>query len=306
MVRPLELLDLPALYRTNGAVSYLDSARALTRGNPLGVSSYLAHFNPARHMYTAVSNGGSNGSLIGGILHDNDDTFARLLYLAPTDQINDRLAPALIDHLAAQAGSWGAFHVRAEAAEGSEAFRILRQCGFSLYAWQRIWSVSDLKSDQAAAWTKVNERMLIAIQNLHHQIVPALLHPIDPAPRKAIGLSCCDPQPKAYATITYGAAGVYIQPLIHPEAGDVQTKLLALIANLPDRRARPVYLCVRSYQTWLEPALEDLGAQPGDLQAVMVKHLARMIKDAQAVTAAQPATAIPASRISRIEVEQKK
>jgi hypothetical protein len=31
---------------------------------------------------------------------------------------------------------------------------------------------------------------------------------------------------------------------------------------------------MRSYQTWLEPALEDLGALSGPRQAVMVKYLA--------------------------------
>ena len=63
-----------------------------------------------------------------------------------------------------------------------------------------------------------------------------------------------------------------------------------------------MYLCVRSYQTWLEPVLEDLGALAGPRQAVMVKHLARIIKDEQAVKAVQPAgVSVQPSRVSRIE-----
>jgi hypothetical protein len=34
------------------------------------------------------------------------------------------------------------------------------------------------------------------------------------------------------------------------------------------------YVCVRTYQSWLDAALEDIGAQASTPQAVMVKHLA--------------------------------
>jgi hypothetical protein len=33
-------------------------------------------------------------------------------------------------------------------------------------------------------------------------------------------------------------------------------------------------MCVRSYQSWIEHSLEDMQAEAGPLQAVMVKHLA--------------------------------
>jgi hypothetical protein len=47
-----------------------------------------------------------------------------------------------------------------------------------------------------------------------------------------------------------------------------------LVLNLPHRFSRPLYICVRSYQSWLEPRIDDLGAEPGPRQAMMVKHLA--------------------------------
>jgi hypothetical protein len=47
-----------------------------------------------------------------------------------------------------------------------------------------------------------------------------------------------------------------------------------LLLSLPNRRSRPVYICVRSYQSWIEHNLENLGALAGPQQAVMVKHLA--------------------------------
>ena len=77
-------------------------------------------------------------------------------------------------------------------------------------------------------------------------------------------------------------------PLIHPEVADVSAKIVSLVNHLPDRRNRPVYLCVRSYQAWLEPALEDLSAHTGERQAVMVKHLTRLVRDEQNVLVTQP------------------
>jgi len=96
-----------------------------------------------------------------------------------------------------------------------------------------------------------------------------------------------------------------LMPLIHPEATDVAEKLVNLLAHLPERRNRPVYLCVRSYQAWLESALEDLGGKPSERQAVMVKHLARVVKDEQSVLAAQPASvSIQPSRVSHIKTKK--
>ena len=61
------------------------------------------------------------------------------------------------------------------------------------------------------------------------------------------------------------------------DPADIQniTELVSdLLYNLPNRHSRPVYFCIRSYQSWLENALEDLQADPGPMQVVMVKHLA--------------------------------
>ena len=82
---------------------------------------------------------------------------------------------------------------------------------------------------------------------------------------------------------------------------DVSAKIISLVSHLRDRRNRPVYLCVRSYQAWLEPALEDLGAVAGERQAVMVKHLTRLVRDEQNVLATQPSgVSVQPSRVSRI------
>ena len=304
-IRPLDLLDLPTLYRYRGEALSLDTARRLTRGNPLGAAGFMSYLNPARHIYSAIAS--ENGTtLLGGVIHTNGDPFARLLYLAPNSLLTHPGLPALIEHLIAEAGNWGAFHVLAEVDENSEAFPALRTAGFSVYAWQRIWNLSEVAPGAVAnGWQKADSLNLPAIQTLHHQIVPPLLQPVEPAPRQAAGLTCLEGT-RCYASVISGAYGILLTPLIHPETKNVAEKLSGLLNHLPDRRNRPVYLCVRSYQAWLEPVLEDLGAKASQRQAVMVKHLARMVKEEQLTRATQPVSVIPASRISRIQTKREK
>jgi len=298
-IRPLAILDLPQLYRFREEAIGLDTARTLTRGNPLGAARWLAYMNPARHVYSAIANGESE-TVLGGIIHSRDETFAKLLYLAPASQLNHPNLPALIENLSAQAGGWGAFHVLAEVDETSDAFIPLRKAGFSVYAWQRIWEISDTtESSSSFEWSRVRSIHLPAVQSLFHQIVPPLLHPIEPQPKTPIGWISNDGA-KCYVSVTHGVYGIVLTPLIHPEAKDVNAKLAALISNLPDRRDRPVYVCVRSYQAWLEPVLADLGAKAAARQAVMVKHLAHLVKEAQTSPTVPAGVTVQPSRVCHV------
>ena len=299
-IRPLAILDLPQLYRFREEAIGLDTARTLTRGNPLGAGRLLAYMNPARHVYSAIANG-EDESVLGGVIHSRDETFAKLLYLAPASQLNHPSLPALIENLSVQAGGWGAFHVLAEVDETGDVFVPLRKAGFSVYAWQRMWEISgETESTASLDWTRVRSIHLPAVQSLFHQIVPPLLHPIEPQPKTPIGWISSDGA-KCYVSVTHGTYGIVLTPLIHPEATEVSEKLSALISNLPDRRNRPVYICVRSYQAWLEPVLADLGAKAAARQAVMVKHLARLVKEAQTASGVPSGVTVQPSRVSHVE-----
>jgi hypothetical protein len=300
-IRSLDVLDLPLIARYRNDALTLDSTRALTRGHPLGMAGLLAYINPTRHMYAAVANGNET-SLVGGVIHSRGDAFAKLLYLAPASQLDHDALPDLVEHLIEQAGEWGAFHVIAEIEENSDVFPTLRRAGFSVYAWQRMWDVSDLDGATEApkGWMRARSINRPALQSLYYQIVPQLMHPVEPLPKRAHGLICSE-DVKCYVNLSSGAQGIVLTPLIHPEVTDVEAKLISLLNCIPDRRGRPVYLCVRSYQTWLEPALEDLGALSAPRQAVMVKHLARLIKDAQTVPAVPSGVSVQPSRVSRLQ-----
>jgi hypothetical protein len=309
-IRPLAVFDLPQVYRFREEAIGLDTARTLTRGNPLGAVGLFSYVNPVRHIYSAIGNGDEK-VILGGVIHSRSDTFAKLLYLAPLSQLDHPHLPELIENLAAQAGAWGAFHILAEVDENSDAFVPLRKTGFSVYAWQRMWEVTELAEQLPAKneakpkteneiWSRVRSIHLSAVQSLYHQIVPPLLHPIETQPKTPIGWMSNDGA-KCYVSVTHGTYGIVLTPLIHPEARDVSAKLEMLISHLPDRHNRPVYVCVRSYQAWLEPVLADLGAKAGERQAVMVKHLARLAKEPQTSSTVPAGVTIQPSRVSRVE-----
>jgi hypothetical protein len=47
-----------------------------------------------------------------------------------------------------------------------------------------------------------------------------------------------------------------------------------MLQSIPDKRSRSFFVCVRTYQSWLEPALNEMNTEQGPMQAVMVKRLA--------------------------------
>ncbi len=303
-IRSLDLLDIPTIARYRNDVLTLDSARALTRGHPLGAMGLMAYINPARHLYAAISNGGET-ALLGGVIHTRGDTFAKLLYLAPSSQLHDPQLPGLIEHLSFQAGEWQAVHVIAEVEENSDVFPALRTSGFSVYAWQRVWDVSLLEKTESmnsGEWRRIQSMDLHAVQSLHYQIVPQLMHPVEPAPKRVIGF--VHQGLKCFANVTAGMYGIVLTPLIHPDEQHVSEKITSLVASLPDRRGRPVYLNVRSYQAWLEPVLADLGAKASARQAVMVKHLARMVTNGLASRTVPTNVGVQPSRMSRMDIDE--
>ena len=140
-----------------------------------------------------------------------------------------------------------------------------------------------------------------AVQSLHDQIVPALIQPVDALPRQAAGLVC---RPggnlQAYVTVKSGVRGIWLQPLVPPDSGCSPERLAGLSHLVSGWDTHPVYVCVRSYQAWLETALEDLGAEAGPRQAVMVRRLAKTVKVEQTVQAMEPVLVKPAAPVTRV------
>ncbi len=201
--------------------------------------------NPVRHIYSAIVNG-EEELVLGGIIHSSNDTFAKLLYIAPSSQVAHPDLPELLENLSAQAGAWGAFHVLAEVDETSDVFIALRRAGFSVYAWQRMWDVSNVTAtDPSFEWMRVRSVHLPSVQSLYHQIVPPLLQPIEPQPKIGLGWMCNEGM-KCYVSATQGAYGIVLAPLIHPEANSCQRKTGFLDQQFT-RPTQPAGVCLCAF-----------------------------------------------------------
>src|SRR5215216_2533269 len=97
-IRPLALFDLPYVDSFREEAIGLDTTRTLTRGNPLGAVGLFAYVNPARHIYSAIADGGDD-AVLGGVIHSRNETFAKLLFIAPSSQLEHPDLPELIENL---------------------------------------------------------------------------------------------------------------------------------------------------------------------------------------------------------------
>ena len=287
-IRPFDWHDLPLLYRYRQHGLFLDSTLAFTRGTALvPTGALLAYLAPATGIFTYLGNPGSGDGppLVGQVQHAAGTTFARMTFLAPEEAVHSTCLPALLDTITVEIGRRGAFHALAEVAESSQAFQALHEAGFAIYARQRIWRLEG--EPQGAAnqnvWRACNSQDTLRVRSLYADLVPGLVQQVEALPRERLkGMILLQRgDVRAYVELRYGPAGIWAQPFVHPDTPEVGAQLAQLLQTLPNRRGRAIYLCVRGYQSWLESAIEALGAEPGQSQAVMVRHLAVPRKAAQ-------------------------
>jgi hypothetical protein len=286
-VRSFSWLDLLTVYRYRQNVLPLDSAFLLTRGSPVGPAAVLAYLNPARGSYTGVSSLPKGGPvLIGQICHIMGDRSARISFLLPADACLSPALSSLMEGLTQQAGQWGAFNLLAEVEENTGIFGAFRVAGFTVYARQRIWQLlprqlpevpeknNENNHPQDSYWKPAVPRDEIAIRSLYHAVVPALVQRAEPLGTHHLSGLVYKQEGEALAyleTIT-GPQGIYIQPIVHPGVENV-FELLSSLSTCFTLMGRSIYLAVRSYQAWLEPALQQMNAQAGTTQALLARYL---------------------------------
>lgn len=282
--------DLITLYRFRNRVLCTDSVMALTRGNPVGAVALLNHLDPNRGSFTGISPArGEDAAVIGQMVYTPGDRSARVSFLTPGDDLDQPGLPALLESLAVQAGSWGACHLLAEVEEAAPALELVRRAGFNIYGRQTIWRFTGPQRGAAPLeWqpaTPVGENLA---RSLYQQLVPPLVQTAEPfAPGKQRILFRQENELLAYAEITSGVQGIYVQPIIHPGAKNIEGLLAGLLSRLPPANLRPVYLAVRSYQAWLDAPLSRLGGESAADQALLVKHLT--VLQRATILARQPA-----------------
>lgn len=287
-VRPFDWRDLPTLNRFRRQSVFLDSALVLTRGPMLVPGALLSYLAPGTGVFTGVlcEHEAAGEPLMGQFIHPLGSQFARLTFLAPDPALESSPVSALLEYMALLSGERGALRLLADVDESKDAFDSLRRSGFAIYSRQRIWQFTSRLSSKGRpnAWRMTSGQDVVAIRSLYNNLVPGLVQQAEPyltqRPKGMVYYQ--DGGLLAYAEFRYGHRGIWIQPFVHPDAKDVPDRLFELLQKIPSRFSRPLYICVRSYQSWLESAIEVLGAEAGPRRAVMVKHLVVPQKAARA------------------------
>ncbi len=251
----------------------------LTHGKPLSPSGVLVQLHPSRGSFTGVVDNDDGPNLIGQFSYNQGDRFARLSFFLPENTLETKAFPVFLQGISALACEWGAFNLLGEVPESGSLFERMRQNGFSTYGWQTVWkavkhSGSDLPSQ--SNWQSSGSGDYLVVKNLYQSLIPPLVQSIEPFPDHIPSGKVFRIQGEtvAWASINIGLEGVFVVPLFHPEVQDIQERLMTLSMQIQRETRLPVYFAIRSYQTWLEPALESLDWKALPRQALMAKRLA--------------------------------
>jgi len=296
-IRLFEWRDLPLLHRYRNECLFLDSTPILTSGPifaPAG--ALLSTLSPVTGIFTYLYQEDDLPVLFGQVTHVASTASAHLSFLTPRAALEDADIPALLDQMATQVVERGGLRLLAEVEEQLREFDLFRQVGFGVYARQRIWQLPEGSTGVSLTGLRraTNKRDQASVRFLYANLVPGLVQQAEQPSGGLRGLVYYRGQELlAYFEVRYGTRGIWVQPFVHPDAEVVAEQMFRVLQDLPFRSSRPVYICVRSYQSWLETVLETLGAQPGPRQGVLVRHLAGRVAHTYAVPALNGKTTEP-------------
>jgi len=281
-VRLLDWRDLPSIHRYHRDCVYLDSALVLTRGPLLIEGALFSSFlSPSMvGVFTCVLDGeGTNGDpVIGQFTHFSDSPISHLTFLTPESALSSPRISALLEYMIVLSGERGALRLLADVNESSQAFDSLRRCGFTTYTRQRVWQITENPGGRQpnSAWRAATSRDIISIRSLYNNLVPPLVQQTEPfstqIPKGWVYYQ--EDDLLAYVEMQIGRRGIWAHPFVHPDTESMSVRFHELVNKISGRRSRPLYMCIRSYQAWLEPFIEELGAEAATRQAVMMRQLA--------------------------------
>lgn len=204
----------------------------------------------------------------------------------PEGTIDEESWLELLDELAVEAGRSGAHSLIAEASENGPELPILRRAGYAIYTRQDIWIAQEPVSDEP--YTILHPHQSVDdwdVSVLYSNVVPGLIQSVEPNPPQESGSNWIlreDDELAAFVHLSEGSAATWLRLLIHPNAHTKPKEIIQAAAGVvPPSSERPMYCCIRRYQSWLQNALERAGFQYWGSQAVMVKNIIRRVENAQ-------------------------
>jgi hypothetical protein len=317
MIRSFDWRDLPLLHRIRHRGLCLDSQLAFTRGPNVLQYALLDMLGPGRTAHTFVARRGGQPA-IAQVLLPPGRNVAHIAFVSPAEMLEDSQGAEMLDAMARAGAAHGAHGLIAEVDERSPAFESLRRFGFAIYSRQRIWRLSADSVPPAPAgepatdggtalWRAATPADEPAIASLYLNLVPALVQQVEPPPTRHSRdiVHWRQGELLGYLSFDGGPRGIWVLPYFHPGAEDPDQLLGILLSDLEERQQRPLYICVRSYQSWMTPPLQTLGFEVLTDQAVMVKRLAVSVRQPQlaVLPALEASLPKPTAPLAHIETD---
>lgn len=286
MIRPFDWRDVSLVKQLSEQGVCLDSIARLTRENQPLQNALFAYLMPGTGAPTLIWKNDGRAAF-GQLRHRRGEEIARALFIAPAwshDHGNEGWWP-LIDRLAAEAGERGGHNLIAEVDELSGEFEALRLAGFAIYARQSLWRLIGEIATSAPelAVRPATSADAVAVSTLYANIVPRLVQQVEPPPKPGRGYVLeREGEVVAFLDVRRGSRGIWVEPYLHPaayhESEAVLSSALHLLASA-NRAGRPIYVCVRRYQDWLQDILQAAQFECLGSQAVMVKRLVARVTE---------------------------
>ena len=296
MIRSFDWRDVKLVQTLGERGVCLDAATCLTHGTRPLQSALFAYLMPTASAPTVIwrapnsrpKNNGRVGAF-GQLRHRPGQELARVLFVAPPCVPETAEAwLRVVEQLAVEAGERGAHNLIAEVNEDSAEFEALRTAGFAIYARQSLWKLAvgghaqPAASGKAAALRPGKSSDAIGVSTLYSNIVPRLVQQVEPPPKRIKRGYVLEQGSEviAFLDVRQGPLGIWIEPYLHPEAYDLSEAVLhTCLGLLTSGNEKPVYVCVRRYQDWLQEIVSRAGFRWMGSQAVMVKRLAARITE---------------------------
>jgi len=237
--------------------------------------------NPASNFISTVCEPeGWEGFLAAQVRHRLGEQFAQMSYIIADAQAELDLVPAFLEALIKDCGEKGAFYLLSDLKSDSVLIEAFRQVDFNVWAKQRFYRLEDgisVPVQEDTPWRLWTNADLKAIHALCKSLVPKLFQNFEPLTRKTATVlvnDAPDGSLRGFVDVNFGPKGIVALPLMLPEYADEPEVILDMLAALPEPGHRPIYICVRSYQPWLEDLMQRLPTQSSSEHVLMIKFMA--------------------------------
>lgn len=245
-----------------------------------------SHFDPGQSILTRFFEGADSTEMVCQLRISAQDRIAYISFISGKDHYEGPDLAFLMNDLGHCTQDLGAMHMVAEIEHKHPLLEDLKSLGFVVSAWQDIWKLNQQATnpeilERVAEWCPLPEVDWWQAKQLLQSIIPPISQITDLPQRHLTRFWVCHNEENiiAVADVRYGPQGIWIQPTFTPEVTHVPDLICNLSKSLPARLTRPIFLSVRSYQSWLFRSIEMMNVEYIGHQAILVKHLVGLIKE---------------------------